>query len=294
MPYLTPPPDGAPNKPMTHVPAGAWDCQIHLFGPPAQYPFDTDSPYVSDEALPETAIQLMRVLGLERAVVVSGGGYGRDYQYLLDVLRRFPQRFVGVILPPDKLADEEILRLDTLGVRGIRFVSEGRASNLPRILPDMAAQAQNIGWPIHFYPHGDDIVQYAEPLLALPNHQIVLDHFASVPAAKGMDQPAMKTLLKMLDTGRVWVKLSGPMRCVAGDMPYSAITPIARALIRHAPERMVWGSDWPHVNMVGRQMPNDGDLFDLIAEWAPDEQDRKKILVDNPAVLYGAPARNSI
>lgn len=294
MPYLTPPPDGAPKKPATRTPPGAWDCQIHLFGPPAQYPFDPDSPYVSAEVLPETAIQLMNVLGLERAVVVSGGGYGRDYRYLLDVLKRFPRRFVGVILPPDQLADEEMLRLDTLGVRGIRYVSARRASNLPHILPDMAAQAQNIGWPVHFYPHGEDIVQYSEQLLALPNRQIVLDHFASVPAAKGVDQPAMKTLLKMLDTGRVWVKLSGPMRCVAGDMPYAAITPIARALIRHAPDRMVWGSDWPHVNMVGRRMPNDGDLFDLIADWAPNEQDRKKILVDNPVVLYGAPARTSI
>jgi predicted TIM-barrel fold metal-dependent hydrolase len=294
MPDLTPPPDATPRKPATLAPAGSWDCQIHLFGPAEQYPFDPESPYVSAEALPETALRLLDTLGLQRAVVVSGGGYGRDYRYLLDVLQRFPQRFVGVILPPDTLADEELLRLDGLGVRGIRFVSARRAANLPQILPDMAAQAENIGWPIHFYPHGEDIVDYAQRLLALPNRKIVLDHFGSVPAAKGLDQPALKTVLKMLDTGRVWVKLSGPMRCCAGDLPYAAVTPMARALIRHAPERMVWGSDWPHVNMVGRRMPNDGDLFDLIAEWAPDERDRTRILAENPAVLYGAAARAAV
>jgi len=287
MPYLTPPPDPAPKQPAMSVPPGGWDCQIHLFGPADQYPFDPDSPYVSGEAPPAAAIRLLDTLGLARAVVVSGGGYGRDYRYLLEVLERHPDRFIGVILPPDTLPDAEFARLDRLGVKGIRFVSARRASNLPRILPDLAAQASNVGWPVHFYPHGEDIVDYAAPLLALPNRKIVLDHFGSVPAAKGVDQPAAKTLLKLLDTGRVWIKLSGPMRCVAGDMPYAAVTPLARTLIAHAPERVVWGSDWPHVNMVGREMPNDGDLFDLLADWAPDAADRERILARNPAALYG-------
>jgi predicted TIM-barrel fold metal-dependent hydrolase len=292
MPYVTPPFDPNPKKPAMDVPPGGWDCQIHLFGPADRWPFDPESPYVSGEALPEHAIHMLDTLGLRKAVVVSGGGYGRDYSYMLDALKRFPDRFAGVILPPDELSDAELLRLDQAGVRGVRFVSAKRASNLPQILPDMAAQVENLGWPVHFYPHGEDIVSYADKLLALPNKKIVLDHFASVPADKGVDQPALKTVLKMLDTGRVWIKLSGPMRCAKGDMPYAAVTPIARALIRHAPERMVWGSDWPHVNMVGRAMPNDGDLFDLLSEWAPDAEDRKRILVSNADALYGAPAHN--
>jgi predicted TIM-barrel fold metal-dependent hydrolase len=288
MPYLTPPPDPNISVPRMTVPSGGWDCQIHLFGPEKQYPFDPESPYVSGEVLPEMAVRMLDTLGLAKAIVVSGGGYGRDYSYMEDVLKRFPDRFVGVILPPDELPDAEFERLDALGVRGVRFVSARRASNLPQILPVMAAQAENIGWPIHFYPHGEDIVDYAQPLLDLPNSKIVLDHFGSVPAAKGVDQPALNTILKMLDTGRVWIKLSGPMRCAKGDMPYAAVTPIARKLIEHAPERMVWGSDWPHVNMVDRAMPDDGELFDLLAQWAPSEADRKKILVTNPNALYGA------
>ena len=133
---------------------------------------------------------------------------------------------------------------------------------------------------------GTDIVEYADKLLALPN-DIVLDHFASIPAAGGVDQPAVKAVLRMLDTGRVWLKLSGPMRCTQGDFPYAPVTALAQAFVKHAPQRMVWGSDWPHVNLNNRAMPNDGDLFDLLAEWVPDETVRHRILVQNANELYG-------
>jgi predicted TIM-barrel fold metal-dependent hydrolase len=94
-------------------------------------------------------------------------------------------------------------------------------------------------------------------------------------------------VFKMLDTGRVWLKLSGPMRCTGENVPYPSVTPMARAFVRHAPERMVWGSDWPHVNLDGREMPNDGDLLDLLLDWVPDEATRNRILVDNANALYG-------
>jgi 2-pyrone-4,6-dicarboxylate lactonase len=115
----------------------------------------------------------------------------------------------------------------------------------------------------------------------------VLDHFASIPAAGGVDQPAMKTVMRMLDTGRVWLKLSGPMRCTLENVPYPSVTPMARALVKHAPERLVWGSDWPHVNLDGREVPDDGDLVDLLLDWVPDEKTRNRILVDNANKLYG-------
>jgi len=99
-------------------------------------------------------------------------------------------------------------------------------------------------------------------------------------------RPSLDVLKRLLDSGKVWVKLSGPMRCTKSEPPYPELTPIARALAAHAPDRMIWGSDWPHVNMTGRTMPNDGDLVDLLAEWLPDEALRKRILVDNPAALF--------
>ena len=285
-PPLTQPPDPHPRTPKLRVPPGAVDTHIHLFGPASRYPFDPGSRYVSQDALPEDYIKLQGVLGLSRAVVVSGGGYGRNTRHLSDTLARFPGRFRGVALLPDDAPDQEFERLGRLGVCGLRFVSPAHGAHLPHLSPAMARRAHEHGWHVQFYPAAGDIVDLADQLLALPN-QVVLDHFAAVPAAGGVEQPAFRTVLRMLDSGRVWVKLSGPMRCSRQDFPYAEVTPLAKALVRHAPERLVWGSDWPHVNMNNRRMPNDGDLVDLLSEWAEDETVRKRILADNPQRLYG-------
>lgn len=260
---------------------------MHLFGPAAQHPFHPDSKYVSDDALPETNIALQDTLGLAGAVVVSGGGYGRSTTHLAQVLEAHPDRFRGVALLPDDITDPALERLDALGVVGARFVSPGHRGDLPRLPSSMVGRVRDLGWHIQYYPSGTDLLAHADALEAL-NMVVVLDHFAAVPARGGVDQPAMHRLLQLLDTGRFWVKLSGPMRCTDGDYPYDAVTPIAQALIAAAPERLVWGTDWPHVNMNGRGMPNDGDLFDLLATWAPDAAVRQRILVDNPRALYGA------
>jgi predicted TIM-barrel fold metal-dependent hydrolase len=271
--------------PRLRLPGGAWDCHFHLFGPAGRFPFDPASPYVSGDALPEAYFELQRVLGLSRGVLVSGAPYGRDYSQLEHTLERFGPRVRGVVLAPEGLDAAEIRRLDALGVRGVRFVSERRRGGLPPLSPALAQRVFDAaGWQVHFYP-GDDIEAQAPRLLALPN-PIVLDHFGALKAERGVDQPAFQALLRLLDSGRVWVKLSGPMRCVAGNLPYAAVTPLARALVHHAPHRLVWGSDWPHVNLNDRAMPNDGDLVDLLAEWVPDAQARTRILVDNPAALF--------
>lgn len=284
---LTPPPDPHPRKPRLAAPPGAIDCHTHLFGPASRYPFHPDSKYRSADALPETHIALQETLGLAGAVVVSGAGYGQNPDHLADVLRRFPQRFRGVALLPDDVDRARVAELDALGVRGARFVSNGHRGALPRLssprVPELIAE---FGWHVQFYPHGTDLLEYADALLRLPN-RIVLDHFACIPAAGGVDQPAFKRLLALLDTGRVWVKISGPMRCTLEEPPYAAVAPMARALVRHAPERLLWGSDWPHTNMQGRTMPNDGDLFDLLGAWVDDRSALERILVDNPREVYG-------
>jgi 2-pyrone-4,6-dicarboxylate lactonase len=176
-------------------------------------------------------------------------------------------------------------------VRGARFVSPQHGAHFPQLASsaDMLKLIVDAGWHVQFYPHRTDLPQFREQLLALGT-DVVLDHFAHIPAEGGTEQPAFRCLLDMLDSGRVWVKLSGPMRCTTQNYPYPAVTPLARALARHAPERLVWGSDWPHVNLDGREMPNDGDLVDLLADWVPDEVTRRRILVDNPCALYGFPA----
>jgi predicted TIM-barrel fold metal-dependent hydrolase len=168
----------------------------------------------------------------------------------------------------------------------MRMMSHKRGQHVPNYSPNIAARVHEHGWHIQFYPHGADIVEYADKLMALPN-SIVLDHFASIPAKGGVDQPAVKAVLKMLDSGRVWLKLSGPMRCTDEPPPYPSLTPLAHVFVKHAPDRMVWGSDWPHVNLDGMVMPNDGDLLDLLAEWVPEAAVRNRILTQNPKALYG-------
>jgi len=286
MPKLTTGPDPHPKKPKIKAPPGACDTHIHLFGPAAKYPFAPDSPYIAHEALPETFMALQDTLGMSTAVIVSPGGYGRNYSLLADVLTKYPKRFRGIALLRDDTPSSEIGRLTKLGVRGMRMMSHKRGQHVPNYSPKIAARVHEYGWHIQFYPHGTDIVEYADKLLALPN-QIVLDHFASIPAKGGIDQPAVTAVLKMLDSGRVWLKLSGPMRCTDEPPPYPSLTPLAHVFVKHAPDRMVWGSDWPHVNLDGMVMPNDGDLLDLLAEWVPEAAVRNRILTQNPKALYG-------
>jgi predicted TIM-barrel fold metal-dependent hydrolase len=288
-PVHTTSPDPNTKTPKFKCPPGAVDTHIHLFGPAEKYPWDPNTYYVARDATPEMNIALQERLGFANAVIVSGGAYGRNYRHLSDTLTRFPDRFRGVALIPDDLPDAEFVRLSKLGVRGMRVFSASRGGVLPTIAEPIAARAHEHGWHVQFYPHGADITEFADRLLALPN-TIVLDHFASVKAERGLDQPGFATLKRMLDTGRVWIKLSGPMRCAPGDFPYAAVTPMARALAAHRPDRLVFGTDWPHVNMEGRNVPNDGDLVDLIPQWIEDAAIQKQILVDNPRRLYGFPA----
>ena len=284
MPYLTPPPDPRPRPPRIRLPQGSCDCHLHFFGPASRYRWDPATRYTSADALPETYFDVQRVLGLERAVVVSAGAYGTDYSLLAEALERHPDCLRGVILPPAEISEAEIRRLNALGVRGMRFISERRFAHLPPLDPRLARRAFDAAqWQVHFYP-GGDLEGEAARLLALPN-TVVLDHFAGMDA----NRPSLDALFRMLDSGKAWVKLSGPMRCTQAGFPYPDLAPVARALAERAPERLVWGSDWPHVNMVGRAMPNDGDLVDLLAEWVPDEALRERILVDNAAELFGFP-----
>jgi 2-pyrone-4,6-dicarboxylate lactonase len=169
MPRLTTRPDPHPRTPRLKAPPGACDTHIHLFGPASKYPFAADSPYHADEASPETYIALQDTLGLSTSVIVSGGGYGRDYSMMADTLTKYPQRFRGIALIGEDLPSSEMARLAKLGVRGIRMMSHARGQHLPHYAPGIAARVHEHGWHIQFYPHGTDIVDYADRLLALPN-----------------------------------------------------------------------------------------------------------------------------
>jgi len=284
------PPDPHPRQPAFALPAGSWDCHIHLFGPAKRFAFASESPYVSDDALPADYLAVQEVLGLERAVVVSAGGYGADYRHVQWVLESYGERLRGIILAPAELGAAEAERLAAIGVRGVRMFGAPAGNewdHLPRIDPRLAAMAAELGWHVQYHSiTRDDIEHAARRLAALPC-PVVLDHFGMFDPRLGLDQPAFTAILRLLDSGRAWVKLSGPMRAAREEeMPYPSMTRFAHALVAHAPERLLWGSDWPHVQMNGRVMPNDGDLLGLLAEWVPDEAVRNRILADNPLALY--------
>jgi len=223
-------------------------------------------------------------------VVVSAGGYGTDYRHLEWVLRNHGSRLRGIVISHGGLNSAEIARLSALGVRGVRMFGAPAGNewdHLPRIDARIAAMAHELGWHVQYHSiTRDDIEHAADRLLALPG-RLVLDHFGMFDPRLGLQQPAFRAILRMLDSGRVWVKLSGPMRAAREEeFPYPSMTAYARALVAHAPERMLWGSDWPHVQMNGRVMPNDGDLLDLLEEWVPHEATRTRILAHNPRELY--------
>src|SRR5258708_21718452 len=226
MPKLTTGPDPHPKKPKLKAPPNACDAHIHLFGPAAKYPFAADSPYIAHDALPEHFFALQDRLGLSTGVIVSPGGYGRNYAMLADVLAKYPRRFRGIALVRDDIPSAELSRLTRLGVCGMRMMSHARGQHVPNYSKEIAARVHEHGWHIQFYPHGTDIIEYADKLLALRN-PVVLDHFASIPADGGVDQPAVAAVVRMLDTRRGWLKLSRPMCRTPAHLPYASAAALA-------------------------------------------------------------------
>jgi predicted TIM-barrel fold metal-dependent hydrolase len=183
----------------------------------------------------------------------------------------------------------ELERMHTLGVRGVRCnivdIKEGRGSLPMDMLNALALRIQPLGWHLEFLMHVDEFPALDTLLKDFPV-EVVFGHLGYMRTDRGLAAPGFQALLRLARDGRAWVKLTGPYRISTGALPYPDVTPYARALIGHAPGQVIWGSDWPHV-MVKGAMPNDGDLCDRLAAWVPDEGQRARVLVDNPARLYG-------
>jgi len=282
-PFLTPPPVPNPRTPTLKLPHGTVDCHMHLFD--TRYPSPPDAKYVSADALPQTYIDIMDRFGIAMGVFIPASPHGTNPAHLVDVLRDYPDRFIGVAIL-GSANEEEIRKLDKAGVKGARFQSAAHGSKLPGFSAETAAKIHEFGWHAQLYPNGTEIIELEPLVMKLPN-RVVFDHFASIPMDEaGLDQPAVKALFRLLDTGRVWVKLSRPDQISKKGKPWAASTTLAQALVKHAPERCLWGTDWPHVGQVNLPMPDDGDLVDLLLEWIPDEATRNRVLVDNPDEFY--------
>lgn len=282
------PPRRDPHAPTALVPpVGATDAHCHIFGPAHKFPFSAQRTYTPPDSGFAEFEDLQRKLGLFRAVFVQASCHGTDNSAMLDALVRGEGRYAGVAMIDDTHTDDELDELHAAGVRGIRFnfvKHLGGAPDLDRFwaLIDRAAPR---GWHVELHFDAKDLPEHAELLARMPVPYII-DHMARVDASAGVDQVPFQQLFELLASDeRAWVKISGAERLTAdGTPPYDDVVPLGSALVETAPDRVLWGTDWPHPNV--REMPDDGDLVDFLAQMVPDESARNRVLVDNPQVLY--------
>lgn len=279
-------PDLNPRKPAIEVPKGACDCHAHIFGDPARYPYKKVRRYTPSAATVDDYRHMLKTLGLERAVIVQTGIFdGNDVTY--DVLKESNGQWRGIALLDANVNEQELARLNEAGFRGVRLNPRNVKSDGLDHMELLAQKIAPFGWHLQFHLDARTLTTLGARLRKLPV-EVVIDHLGHMPVETGVDHPGFQELLSMLRDGRAWVKLSSPNRFGDPRPPYPSVIPYAYALIAAAPDRCVWATDWPH-SRFGGFMPNDGDLLDLLAVWAPDAQVRKRILVDNPARLYGFP-----
>jgi predicted TIM-barrel fold metal-dependent hydrolase len=287
------PPRGAIEPVAFTLPRGACDAHAHVFGPFDRFPLADDRSYTPGEHPSDDFVAHLDRLGFERGVLVTASASGTDNGAVLQALERYPQRLRGVVVTTDETSDDELDRWHALGVRGVRanlFQRDGHAVYRNGVgleaLEALAPRLAERGWHAQIWIHAPDLPVLAPRLLAL-GVPIVVDHMGRMNADRGVDDPGFETLCRLVAEGRAWTKLSGADRNTVAGPPYADIDPFARALLEANPERLVWGTDWPHINYFdAAQVPDDGALVNLIARWIPDEAMRRRILVDNPAALY--------
>jgi 2-pyrone-4,6-dicarboxylate lactonase len=226
-----------------------------------------------------------RALGIERGVLVQVSVHGTDNRLLIETLRSHPERLRGIAVVAPDVADAELDVLDAAGVRGLRCNELFGGGIGLEAMESLARRIARRGWHLQLLIDGRRLPIISARLVRLPV-PFVVDHMGYISTAGGLDDPGFQELCKLLKEADCWVKISGANRISSQPIPYRDTIPFAQTLVAARPERVVWGSDWPHVAIKG-PMANDGVLLDLLAEWIPDEPTRNRILVDNPAALYG-------
>jgi len=264
----------------------ACDAHCHVFGPAAKFPYDPKAAYVPEDAPFEDLQHLHSTLGIQRAVIVHASCHGADMRVTLDAIARSGGRYRGTAIIDESGGEREFQKMHDGGIRGVRF-------NFVRHLggrPDMGffrktvERLRAMGWHLILHLDAEDLVEFESTFRKLPV-PFVIDHMGRVKAADGLDQAPFRVLLSCLKNENAWVKICGAERVSSKGPPFTDAVPFARALIEAAPERVLWGTDWPHPNV--KWMPDDAALVDLLPLMAPDAALQKQILVDNPARLYG-------
>ncbi len=283
------PPDPAPRPAGFTPPPHACDSHAHIIGEPARYPMVANRSYTPPPASIAAYRAMLAALGLERGVIVQPSFYGTDNRCTQDALRASAGAFRGVAVVGAGVDAGLLAELSADGFRGARFnLLFGGGLSLD-VLEDVAARVARVGWHVQLLIDIRQLPAIEARIAALPC-PVVFDHLGHfpVPASGAEGEAGFAALERLVGNGRTWVKLSGGYRLSALPPPYADLRGFAQRLCALRPDRLVWGSDWPHTALEG-EMPNDGPLLDTLADWVPDTATRKRILVDNPAALYDFP-----
>ena len=277
-----------PSKPNFMVPRGSVDAHCHVFGPAAHFPFSSQRKYTPCDASKEQLFELRDFLGFERSVIVQATCHGNNNDALEDALLNSNDKARGIASVGVDIDHATLRRLDQAGVRGVRFNFVKRlVDNAPKdIFKKISKMIAEYGWHIVVYVESQDLEELVPFLKALPT-TIVFDHMARPDVTKGTDSKEFNLLMKLMENEKFWCKTTCPERLtkIGPEYNYSDVLPFMQKLVTTFPDRVLWGTDWPHPNMKSH-MPDDGKLVDIIEMFAPDITTQKKLLVDNPLRLY--------
>jgi predicted TIM-barrel fold metal-dependent hydrolase len=270
------------EPPKLKAPPNACDCHMHIYD--GRFPVAANATLKPADALVTDYRLLQKRIGTTRNVIVTPSTYGTDNSATLDGMAKIGPTVRGVAVVDAGVTDAELKRLNGLGMRGTRFNLVQAGATTVEMLEPLSKRVNDLGWHIQINARPELIVEIEALLLRLPS-PLVFDHLAHIPRDVGVEAPSFKTMRKLIDKGRTWVKLSGAYQDTkVGPPTYADAAPIAHAYVKAAPERMIWGSDWPHP--TEKDKPDDAILFDLLTQWVPDEATRNRILVQNPETLY--------
>lgn len=280
-----PAPDANPTKPVYRLPPRACDAHCHIYGPTDLFPYVPGRPYTPPEATYAQMRALHDHLGFERAVIMQAAPHGTDNRAMLHAIAQSNGAYRGVAVVGADVTDNELEALHKGGVRGIRYNFVRHLGGAPDIavFERTIGRIKALGWHVVLHFDAEDVLTYADLIKRIPV-PFIIDHMGRVKADAGVAQKPFRMLLDLMHNPLAWVKVSGAERVSASGPPFHDAIPFAQALLEVAPERVLWGTDWPHPNV--KWMPNDGRLVDLFAMFFEDEALRHRVLVENPARLY--------
>ncbi|RST30678.1 2-pyrone-4,6-dicarboxylate hydrolase [Sphingomonas ginkgonis] len=276
-----------PSRPAFRPPAGAVDAHVHVFGPEAEFPFSLKAKYHPEDATPEMLFALRDRLGFSRNVIVQASCHGTDNAATLAGIAKSNGKARGVAVVSPDIGDEELQRLHAGGIRGVRFNFLKRlVDDAPKDkFLDIARRIAPLGWHVVVYFEADILEELVPFLEAIPTI-VVVDHLGRPDIAQGPEGAETQRFIRLLDEHpAIWTKVSGAERLSPQGRPFDDFVAVIRPVVERFPERVLWGTDWPHPNMEHR-IPDDGTLVDVIPRIAPTEELQRKLLVDNPMRLY--------